>query len=259
MDDIGAASLEDVKDFFRTHYLPRNAVLTLVGDFEPGEARALVEQYFGGIPAGEAPPPVSATPGRLGGEKRKTIESPVQLPRVYRLYHVPKMGEDGWFAADLLGGVLAGGKASRLDRTLVYDQKIAQDVSAFVLPTEAAGMLIIAATAKERVSAGQLEAALDKEIETLFEEGVTDEEMIRVRNQTETDFAHQIEQLESRADLIGMFTTFFGDATLVDRWMDRYHAVRANDVAEMARKSMVAEERVTVQFVPAAKGGNAHE
>src|SRR5947207_363405 len=161
MEDLGAASLDDIRDFFGTWYRPDNAVLTVTGDFAPDEARQLVHQYFADIPPGGAFPPFDLQRRSLDGERRESFASPVQLARVYRLYHVPKMGHADWIAADLLSSVLSGDKASRLEKALVLEQQIATDVAAYVLPTEATGMLMIQATANEGVTAEEVEAALD--------------------------------------------------------------------------------------------------
>ena len=114
MEDLGAASLDDIREFFATWYRPNNAVLTLIGDFVPQEARELVERYFGPIPGAKSFPPFALTRRPLNGERREIVPSPVQLPRIYRLYHLPKMGHRDWIAADLLSSVLSGDKASRL-------------------------------------------------------------------------------------------------------------------------------------------------
>ena len=129
MEDLGAASLDDIREFFATWYRPDNATLTLIGDFVPDEAKRLVEQYFGPIPEGGPLPPFALERQPLNGERREVVPSPVQLPRVYRLYHLPKMGHRDWIAGDLLSSVLSGdGQPS--EKALVLEQQIATDVSA---------------------------------------------------------------------------------------------------------------------------------
>src|SRR6266540_3092864 len=125
MEDRGAASLDDVRNFFTTWYRPDNATLTLVGDFEPAEAQDLVAQYFSDIAPGGAFPPFDLQRQPLGGERREIFHSPVQLPRLYRLYHLPKMGSPEWVHGDLLSTILSGDKASRLEKALVLDKQIA--------------------------------------------------------------------------------------------------------------------------------------
>src|SRR6185295_2728153 len=191
MEDLQAASLDDIRQFFSTWYRPDNCTLTLVGDFVPGEAKKLVERYFGDIAPGGSFPPFDLERKPLGGERRETFETPVQLPRVYRLYHLPKMGSADWIHADLLTTVLAGDKASRFERALVHEKQIAQDVAAYVLPTESTGILMMQATAKEGISIDDVEKAMDEEIARLANGSVTDDELTRAKNRAEVEYAHQ--------------------------------------------------------------------
>ncbi|HEX9163912.1 MAG TPA: pitrilysin family protein [Thermoanaerobaculia bacterium] len=252
MEDLAAASLDDIRNFFQTWYRPDNAVLTLIGDFVPDEAKRLVEQYFGDIAPGREFPRFNAKRSPLEAERRDTFASPVQLPRIYRLYHLPKMGDLDWIHADMLSTVLGSDKASRLDRALVHEQQIAQDVAAYVLPTESTGMMLMHATAKEGVDIEQLEHAFDAEIERVASGGITDDELTRARVRAEVEYAHQIENYDTRADMIGMLSTYFGDPDMVHTWLDPYNAATANDLAGVARKYLVPDNRVTSVFVPEA-------
>ncbi len=252
MDDLGAASLDDIRQFFSTWYRPNNCVLTIVGDFAPAEAKELVAKYFSDIAPGDKFPHFDLQRKPLGGERREQFASPVQLPRIYRLYHLPKMGEPGWVHADLLSTVLASDKASRFEKALVLEQQIATDVAAYVLPTESTGMLLMQATAKEGISIDQLERAIDDQIARVAKDGVTEDELNRARTRAEVDFAHQLENYDARGDLIGMLATYFGDARMVDRWLEPYQRATSSDLAEAARQYLVPENRVTSLFVPEA-------
>ena len=253
MADLTAAELDDVKEFFRTYYSPNNAVLTLVGDFDPGEARALIAKYFGPIPAGPEVPRFTTPPPPIGGEKRDVIEGAVQLPRVYRMYHVPAFGTREWIAADLLNSVLANGKASRLERSLVYDQQIAQDAVGFTWDAEAGGMMIMWATAKPGVPIERVEAALDAELQKIAASGVTAEELARAKTAAEASIANQLSEFASRADLINQVTTMFGDPKLVNQIIPRYQQITAQELQAIARQYLVPDNRVTVTFVPQQK------
>jgi zinc protease len=250
MEDLGAASLADIREFFATWYRPDNATLTIVGDFAPDEARRLVEQYFGDIQSGGSFPEFTLTRKPAGHELRETVPSKVQLPRMYRLYHLPKMGEADWTHADLLTTIVASDKASRLDRVLVHEQQIAQDVTMYMLPTESTGMLLFQATAREGVAIEQIEAAVDAEIARVSIDGITEDELTRAKNRAEVEHAHQLETFDGRADLLGMMSTYFGDPTLIDRWLEPYRAATADDLAHVARKYLIPENRVTSFFVP---------
>ncbi|HYU26157.1 MAG TPA: pitrilysin family protein [Thermoanaerobaculia bacterium] len=250
MEDLGAASLDDVRDFFTTWYRPDNATLTLVGDFVPSEARELVQQYFGDIAPACSFPKFDLERRPLGGERREVFRSPVQLPRLYRLYHLPGMGAPEWIHADLLSTILSGDKASRLEKALVLDKQIATDVAAYVLPTESAGMLMLQATAKEGVDVAEVEAAIDAEIERIASGGVTEEELIRAKTRSEVEFAHQIENYDTRADVIGMMATYFGEAGMAQRWLEPYQAATAGDIASTTAKRLGRDESVTIHFLP---------
>ena len=250
MQDLEAASLDDIRQFFDTWYRPDNCTLTIVGDFAPDEARRLVEQYFGDIRPGGSFPGFDAQRKPPEHEQRETFPSHVQLPRIYRLYHLPKMGDAEWIAADLLTTILASDKASRLDRVLVHERQIAQDVATYVLSTEATGILMLQATAREGVAIETIESAIDEEVARVALDGITEDELTRAKNRAEIEFAHQIETFDARADLIGMMSTYFGDPLLVQRWLDPYRAATAEDLAHVARKYMIPENRVTSLFVP---------
>ncbi len=250
MEDLSVASLDDVRNFFSTWYRPDNCVLTIVGDLVPAEARELVEHYFGDIPAAGSFPPFDLIRNEPRRERREVFPSRVPLPRIYRLYHLPRMGDREWIAGDLLSTVLTSDKASRLERALIYDKQIATDVAAYVLPTEATGMLLLQATAKEGIPVEEIEQTIDQEIERLAINGITTDELTRAKNRAEVDFAHQIENYDSRADLIGMLATFFDDPERAEIWLEPYRAATAGDLVRVAQTYLVPENRVTSLFIP---------
>jgi zinc protease len=257
MEDLEAASLEDIRDFFATWYRPDNATLTIVGDFAPDEAKRLVEQYFGEIQPGGSFPKFEAQRVPPGHEVRETFASHVQLPRLYRLYHLPPMGDADWVAADLLSTVLASDKASRMDRVLVHERQIAQDVAMYVQPTEATGIMLLHATAREGVSIDEIESAIDEEVAKIAVNGITDDELTRAHNRAEMEHAHQLETFDSRADFLGMMATYFGDPSKLEHWLEPYRKATAEDLAHVARKYLTPENRVTSLFVPASSDRSA--
>jgi zinc protease len=250
MEDLQAASLDDIREFFATWYRPDNCTLTLVGDFNPSEAKQLIHQYFSEIVPGGDFPQFTLERQPQNFERRETFPSRVQLPRIYRLYHLPKMGAPEWIHADLLTTVLAADKASRLERSLVHEKQIAQDVAAYVLPTESTGMLLLQATAKEGIAIETIEAAIDEEIARVVSGGITDDELIRARNRAEIEFAHQMENYDSRADLIGMLSTYFADPHILTTWLEPYRAASTADLAAVAKNFLTPENRATSLFLP---------
>jgi len=250
MEDLTAASLDDIRTFFATWYRPDNCVLTVVGDFVAAEAKDLVARYFGDIAPGNSFPPFDLIRRDRRSEHREVFPSRVPLPRLYRLYHLPRMADRDWIAGDLLSTVLSSDKASRLEKSLVYEKQIATDVAAYVLPTEATGMLMVQATAKEGVATEQIERAIDDEIERLAVGGVTEDELTRAKNRTEVDYAHQIENYDARADLIGMMATYFEDPNRVLNWLEPYRMATADDLKRVVQMYLVPENRVTSIYVP---------
>jgi zinc protease len=250
MEDLGAASLDDIRDFFATWYRPDNCVLTIVGDFAPDEAKRLVEQYFGDIAPGGEFPQFDLERKPMTGERREVFSSPVQLPRVYRLYHLPRMGTPDWVAGDLLSTILGSDKASRLDRVLVHEKQIAQDVGVYTLPTESTGMIMLQATAKEGVDIGEIERTIDEEIAKVVSGGIHDDELQRAKTRAEVDHAHQLENYDARADLIGMLATYFSDPHMANNWLEPYVAATTADLQRVAAQYLVPENRVTSVFVP---------
>lgn len=250
MADLGAASLDDIRQFFSTWYRPDNCTLTVIGDFAPAEAKDLIAGYFGNIASGGSFPPFDQIRREQRSERRETVPSPVPLPRIYRLYHLPRMGDHDWICADLLSTILSSDKASRLEKALVYEQQIATDVAAYVLPTEATGMLMLQATVKENVPIERVEHAIDAEIERVITAGISEDELTRAKNRAEVDFAHQIENYDSRADLLGMMATYFDEPERIDTWLVPYRKATTKDIVRVAGEYLVEENRVTSVFVP---------
>src|SRR5207253_4375170 len=185
MEDLSAASLEDVKAFFRHYYVPNNASLVVSGDFNPAEARRMVEKYFSPIPKGEAIVRPNMPEPALDREIREQIDDRVQLPRLYMTWHsVPQFSKDE-AALDTLSSILGGGKSSRLYKALQYDKQIAQTVGSFDGTNEIGGLFQIIATAKPGHTLEEIQQAIDAEIEKLKTSGPTADEMERAYNARE--------------------------------------------------------------------------
>jgi zinc protease len=250
MEDIAAATLEEVRDFFRTYYVPNNAVLTLAGDFEPAAALRRIEDWFGEIPRGPEVPPVVAPLPPLGGERRDVLPDDVRLPRVYFGCRAPAYGEPLWYAADLLAAVLAGGKSSLFYRDLVYQRQIAQDIGAYVGPSEAAATFTVISSARPGADIEVLETAISEHLEQVALAPLPEAELERARNKVLTDFYSALQKLDDRADLLSQATTFFDDPGLVAREAERYWQVTAQDVMDYAAVYLAPAERVRVAVVP---------
>jgi len=254
MEDIEAATLEDVRQFFGTYYTPTNAVLTLAGDFEPAHALALVDRYFGGLPAGDSPPEVAPQAGSPVAERHEVIPDRVQLSRIYLAYRIPPFGSEGWLMADLLATALTGGKSSPMYRDLVHERQIAQNVSAGALPTELEGSFALVATAREGTSPENLLAAIDEHLERAAQENLTDQALERSRNGLLTAYTEQLQHLDRRADLLSQSATFLGDPARFRERLDGYSAAEPDAIRRFAASTLRREQRAVVTVVPEGNG-----
>jgi predicted Zn-dependent peptidase len=254
MEDLSAASLDDVGDFFATYYAPNNAVLTVAGDFETDAALALIEGHFGPIapnPTLPPPPDMSVDP-RIGRDARVTVPDQVPLPRIYLAHRVAPFGTDAHDAFDVAADILGTGRASRLYAALVREQRVAQDVSAFVFPiVGGAAMFALWVTARPGVPVERLESSLLAEIDRLAADGPTGDELDRVRNLQASRSASALERISERADRLSMYTCLFDEPERINSEVSRYAAVDADRVAAALRSAITADNRATLVYVPA--------
>ncbi len=215
MEDLNAASVDDVKEWFRTYYGPNNAVIVLAGDITPDVARQKVEQYFGDIPA---TPPIAKQAtwiARRTGAHRELMQDRVPQARIYKEWNIPEYGAADADYLDLVTDVLAAGKTSRLYKRLVYDEQIATDVSAYVDLREIGGQLVIRATAKPGGDLGRVEHAVDQELARFIQSGPTASELRRVKTQSRANFIRGIERIGGfggKSDVLARNEVFTGSA-----------------------------------------------
>jgi zinc protease len=253
MEDLSAASLEDVSEFFRTYYTPNNASLVVAGDFDPATTKALIDKYFTSIPAG---PPVTR-PGTwiptLDGVKRATTQDNVNLPRVYMAWHSAPWYKPGDAEMDLLSSILVGGKMSRLYKSLVYEKQIAQDVSAFQSSMEMGSYFRIQATAREGHTLDEIEKAIDEEITKLLEKGVTSDELANAKTVYEARFIRGMEEVggfAGLADQMNGYNTMLGRPDAFQWDADRYLNATAKDLLAHARSTLTLDRRVILRVEP---------
>lgn len=250
MEDLSAASLDDVEDFFRRYYVPNNAVLAVAGDVDAAEVRRLVERFFGWIPRGEPVhkpelevPPIPAT-------RYITLEDRVTLPQVNLMWRtVPAYTPDD-AALDALAEILAGGKNSRLFKRLVYDEQVAQDVSAFHYSQLLSGDFYLRLTARENIALERIERAALEEIERLAQTPPTAAELQRVVNGIETRFVRSLERVAGKADQLNHYLYYTGDPGYAQRDLERYRSLTPADVQRVAREYLHDRNRVVISIVP---------
>ena len=239
MEDLNAASLDDVKDWFKTSYGAANAVLVVAGDIDANTALEKVKKYFGDIPSG---PPVvhfnSWTEKRVG-EQRQVAQDRVPQARIYKVWNIPKWGTAECQYLDLLTGVLASGKTSRLYKRLVYDDQIATNVNSYLDEREIASQFYIEATAKPGDDLKKVEAALDEEIAKFIKSGPTEKELERVKTQYVAGFVRGIERIGGfggKSDILAMNQVYGGSPDYYKTTLSYVQKATANNLHEAAKQ-----------------------
>jgi zinc protease len=250
--DLETTRLDEVHAFFRRYYHPANASIAVAGDFEPDETLALVDQYFGDIPPGETVAPVRAH-AVLERDVRIMFEDRVELPRLYMAWLTPAMFAEGDADLDLANDLLANGKTSRLYKRLVFDERIATDVSASQNSREIAGYTQVVATASPGHSLGEIERIVLDEIAALVAGGPTDAEMERGRAQAESQFMFRLQTVGGfggKSDQLNAYNTFRDDPGYFDRDLARYRRVTPESMRAAVARYLTPGGRVTLSIVP---------
>ncbi len=253
MADLDAASLDDLKDFFRIHYAPNNAVLTLVGDLDPQEALEKVKKYFGAIPPQPAPPKVDLAEPEHYGERREVIYDPLaRLPQLLIAYHTPPGDTPDNFEVQVLANILGTGQSSRFYQHLVEEKQLAVSIQVYPDARIGPSLLYIIATPRPGVKPEDLEKAIYDEIEAVQKDGVTTQEIEKARTQY---LRSQIQSRQSSlytAIRLGQYTVFFNDPDLINTNFDKFNAVTAEQVKQAAQKYLMASGRAVVTTLPAS-------
>jgi zinc protease len=251
MEDLDAAELRDVQDFFRTYYAPNNATLTLVGDFDADEARALIQQYFGGIPSGHQPEAVQCTEPFSHLPVRRTMhDGNATLPALWMSYGGLSASDPDSYALALLATILGGGESSRLHQRLVRQEQAAVQAQSFASRRRGPGLFGVIAIANQGVEASRLEALIDEEIARIHSEGVTAGELERAQNQMREQTVRGRQSAMGRAEALQWFAHFHGDPGALRTDLDRFMAVTREDVQRIARRYVVNDNRALVVTQP---------
>jgi zinc protease len=252
MEDLSAASEEDVKNFFRLYYAPNNAYLTIVGDFDPAQAKAWIARYFGDLPRGKPIIRPTAGPVTLASPQRLVFEDRVQVPRLYMQW--PTVGEknDDRFALSVLGAILSGPRTARLTKALVFDEQAAASVNAGQNSSEDVGEFMVSMTPRPGHSLTDLETAADAVIERLKREGPTAEEVQKATAGEELSFVRGLESNLGKAFQLANGAAIHGDAGHFRTDYQKTLAVTAADVQRVANKYLTAG-RIVLSVVPAGQ------
>ena len=250
MDDIKRITPEEIRAFYKTYYVPNNAIVVAAGAFRADDVLEKIKRRFGRIPRGKVPPPMLAVEPTPNGERRVIVKRQAELPIVYMAWHVPNYQSDDSVALELLSTILSGGRASRLYRDLVYQRQLALeaggDNSYFSIDPS---LFWFWATPMPGQTPEKLETELSAHIERLKKEPVTDEELARAKNQIEAAFVYQDDSIHQRASLLARFELIGGYA-MKDSFLAKIRAVTAADLTRVARTWFDPDKKVVGVLLP---------
>jgi zinc protease len=261
MEDLEAATAEDVKGFFRKWYAPSNATLTIVGDFDVAKTKALVEKYFGGLPSAPKPEKPQVAPVKLTQETViRHDETVATLPLLTIAWNSPGYLTEGDAIADVLATVLSNGKASRLYKRLVLEKQLAQSVDASQESSGTQSVFSIEVVARPGVSTDTLKKEVDAILEDIRKNGVTAEEVNRARTRFDTQFLAGLQSIggfSGKADVLQSYNHFIGEPSWVAQDLARYEAVTPEQVKRFANEQLPNNARVVLHAVPPPQAPSA--
>lgn len=249
-EDLRAATVDDVKNFFATYYVPSNGSLVVAGDFEPAEIKAQINTLFGTLPRGSEPVHRSADPVSLGKVVRTTMSDQVQFAKIRMVYHSPAYFKPGDAEMDLASEILASGISSRLYQKLIYENKLATDVSAFQSSMLLGSLFYIDATAKPGVSLDEIEKVIDDAIAEFVAKGPTQEELERHQAATEYAAVNRMQSIMTRADMLNRYQFYYGEPNSFKRDLDRYREATRESVRRQAQATLTPEARLIMRVLP---------
>ena len=252
MDDLNAASVQDVAQFFKTYYAPNNAVLSVVGDFKRTELLNLVRKFFDSIPRQAPPPPVDLSDPQQKAERRETMSDPLarmtQIQIGYKTGNGNAPDQDG---LQILSSILQSGNSSRLYQKLTKEKELVVDVGGYLDRRIGPSALLIGATVRPDRKVQDVESAIYTEIEQLQKQPVSEVELERAKNAARLGYLQQIRSSQARATILGMNTVKYKDPNLINTRLDRINAVTAADVQRVAQQYLQASNRTVVIATPA--------
>jgi zinc protease len=258
MEDLDAATIDDVKEFFRIYYAPNNAVLTVVGDFDANEARALVDKYFGNIPAQPVPPPVDVTEPEAVAIREEIFHDPLAPAPAFVLgWKIPERRTPDFYALSLAGSLLFEGDSSRLYQKLVKGDESVVSIEGGVDERRGPSALYIFALPKPGQEVNEIREQIFDEIKRITADGPSDAEMEKLRNSLANDAVRGRQSTMYRAQRLAEFALYDSNPRLVDSELDHYLNVSAADIKNAVARYLNLENRVVLDIVPAASAEEA--
>lgn len=248
---IDEATIDEFIDFYNTFYVPENAALVIAGDINIEETKELIEKYFADIPKGEkviSRPNIIEPP--IGAEIRDTIYDNIQLPLVLHAYRIPAIGTDDYYSLDMLTTLLSSGQSSRLQKAVVDEKQTAVNVGAFPFSLEDSGLFIVYGISNRGISADELEASFQEELNKVKNEKITENEFQKLRNQVENSFVSSNSTVAGIAGSLARYHIIMGNADMINSEIDKYMKVTAEDIKDAANKYLDDENRVVLYYLP---------
>jgi len=245
---IENATMQDVKDFFYSHYAPNNAVMVVAGDVETYEIKKLAEKWFGDIERRDIKPRNLPKEPKQTEARNLTVKKDVPYHAIYKAYHMCDRLHPDYHATDLLSDVLSNGDSSRLYRKLVQEQKLFLELNAYIMGSNDEGLFIISGKINEGVDIAKAEQAIQNEIDTLIKDGIEPEELQKVKNKVEASLIYSEVSLLNRAMNLAM-RDLIDDAKNVNTETEKYTVVKDSDIIRMAKQVLVKENCSTLYYL----------
>ncbi|MBN1299925.1 MAG: insulinase family protein [Melioribacteraceae bacterium] len=248
---IDMASYDEFMDFYRTFYVPNNAVLSIAGDLSIDQTKELIEKYFGDIPRGtlEIPRPDIIEP-EMTSEVRDTVFDNIQLPAVIQAYHIPEMTSKDMYAIDMLTTLLSTGQSSRIYKELVDNQQKAVAAGSFPLTLEDPGLFLSYAICNAGVDPADLEKSMQAELDKTKSELISDAEFQKLRNQMENRFVSSNSRVAGIAQSLAEYYVYYGNTNLINTELDNYMEVSKEDIKRVANEYLTEDARVVLYYLP---------
>lgn len=254
MDDLNSAQEADYQQFYKTYYVPNNAILSIAGDLDIAKTKALIEKYFAPIPRGAAPPRVTVEEPALGGEVRDSVyDAKAPLPALVLGYRTPERNHPDYYAISMMNQVLSQGQSSRLNKSLVDEKQLAVQTISIPSFTEGPGLAIAFIIGKPGGEIKALEMAFNEEVQKLQNELISEKEFQKLRNQIEADAISGYSTMAGIAESLANYEMYQGDANLINTETERYQKVTREDIRRVAREYYILDNRVTLYWVPGEK------
>jgi zinc protease len=258
MEDLNAATVKDVSDFFKTYYAPNNAVLTLVGDFKTSEVLQKVEKYFGSIPSQPPPRPPDLSEPKQNGERRRTLEDPLaQVARLDIAFKIPPGNTPDWYTLYVLGEILSTGQSSRLYQSLVRGKQVAVQVNAGTFERPGPSLFLVDVFVAPGKDPKEVEKLVYEELERVKNEPVSDSELQKVRMEVKRGKVEQLLGTLNRARALGENAVFYNDPNVINTGNDKLMSVTKEQIQKAARTYLIESNRTVLTTQPKTRPGGA--